>query len=265
MNEPVCLVTGAASGIGAAVARRFAASGHPVGLVDVNESGLTAMTEELGTVSGGTPVIGAVADMADASQVTAVVATVASRIGPPTVLVTCAGVSGAGRIEDLDMANWDTTMAVNVRSVVLLAQAMVPHFRESGRGSIVTVASIAALVASSGRSAYSTSKGALVALTKALAIELGPIGVRANSVCPGSVNTPFSRSVMIMRGGGDVQTGLVRSAAMHPVGHVADPDEIAAVIAFLASDDASFISGEAVVADGGMLAKMPITVPEVAQ
>jgi len=226
-----------------------------VALVDRDRVGLDSAAAALPAES----TVTVECDVADETEVDAAVDAVTRQLGPPTVLVTCAAVDGGGCLDDLTRADWDATMAVNATSAFLFARAMLPAFRRAG-GSIVTVASIAAVVSASGRLAYSASKGALVAFTKGLAMELAPLGVRANSVCPASVNTSMARAGMFLRGDGDFELGLRRTGAMHPVGHVAEADEIAAVVGFLCSDDASFVTGESVMADGGILAKMPMPV-----
>jgi len=255
------VVTGAGGGIGAAVAARLVRTGHPVALVDRDRLGLDSAAAALSAEStlAAESTVTVECDVADETDVNAAVDAVTRRLGPPTILVTCAAVDGGGLLDDLTRTDWDTTMAVNATSAFLFSRAMLPSFRQAG-GSIVTVASIAAVVSASGRLAYSASKGALVAFTKGLAMELAPLGVRANSVCPASVNTPMARAGMFLRGDGDFELGLQRTGAMHPVGHVAEADEIAAVVGFLCSDDASFVTGESIMADGGILAKMPMPV-----
>lgn len=258
--QRTCIVTGAGSGIGAAVARRLRDAGHLVGLIDRAADNLAKVAADFSPDTA-TEVV---ADVADEADVARAVETVARSLGEPTVLVTCAAVSGAvPSLRELSKETWDATFAVNVGGAMLFAREMVPYFERAG-GAIVTMASIAAFTSGPGRLVYSASKGAVVALTKALAVELGPYGVRANVICPASVDTPFSRTATEARGAGSYERGLAATAALYPVGHVASADEIAAVAQFLCSEDASFLSGAVVMADGGLMSKMPLLQPSMA-
>jgi len=222
------LVTGGGSGIGAAIVRRFAAEGASVWAMGRRREALEA--------SGGRPIAGDVADPDDRRR--ALAAT-----GPLDVLVNNAALGDAA---------WDATIAVNLTAAHRLAELAADGLAER-RGAIVNVASVAALFAGPGRPQYAVSKAALVMLTKSLAVTLGPRGVRANAICPGWVRTPMADTEMAALG--EDREAAYREATRHvPLGRPAQPDEVAAAALFLASDEASYVSGAVLTVDGGMTA-----------
>jgi meso-butanediol dehydrogenase / (S,S)-butanediol dehydrogenase / diacetyl reductase len=222
------LVTGGGSGIGAAIVRRFAAEGATVWAMGRRREPLEA--------SGGRPIAGDVADPGDRRR--ALEAT-----GPLDVLVNNAA---------LGDADWDATLAVNLTAAQRLAELAADGLA-GRRGAIVNVASVAALFAGPGEPQYAVSKAALVMLTKSLAVTLGPRGVRANAVCPGWVRTPMADTEMAALGAD--REAAYREATRHvPLGRPAQPDEVAAATLFLASAEASYVSGAVLTVDGGMTA-----------
>jgi NAD(P)-dependent dehydrogenase (short-subunit alcohol dehydrogenase family) len=186
------------------------------------------------------------------------------RYGRLDTLVTCAGIQRYGTVTETDEATWDEVFAVNVKSVYLAARFALPHLRQGGHGAIVVISSVQAHVAQPGVAAYAASKGALDSLVRAMAIDEAPNGVRVNAVCPGSVDTPMLRASArrFSDGTDDGTQSLVDDwGRAHPLGRVATPREVAEVVAFLAGDRASFITGEDIRVDGGLLATIGVALP----
>ena len=243
----VVLVTGGASGMGAASARRFAAAGATVVILDRNADGAAAVAEEIG---GSAPVVGDVSDLsfcADAVQ------TVVDRHGRLDVLVNAAGTIHRADSLGTEDADWRRVMGVNVDGMFWLCRAALPHMIAAGKGAIVNFGSIWGGVGSAGSTAYCVSKGAVHQLTRALALDHVEQGIRVNAVAPGEVNTPMLASERATPPSpADLQA---LADATIPMKRLADPDEIAAVVVFLASDDASYMTGEIVHVDAGYTAR----------
>jgi meso-butanediol dehydrogenase/(S,S)-butanediol dehydrogenase/diacetyl reductase len=228
LEGKTALVTGGGSGIGAAIARRFAAEGATVWAMGRRREQLERVSERI--VAGD---VGSADDRRRAIQAT----------GPLDVLVNNAGIGDGG---------WDDTLAVNLTGAHELC-ALAADGLAKRRGAIVNIASVAALVAGPGDPQYAVSKAGLVMLTRSLAVTLGPRGVRANAICPGWVRTPMADGEMAALGG-DVEAAYRRVTQHVPLGRPALPDEVAAAALFLASDEASYISGAVLTVDGGMTA-----------
>jgi len=243
----VVLVTGGASGMGAASARRFAAAGATVVLLDRNADGAAAVAAEIG---GPEPLVGDVSDSAFCRE--AVDATV-TRHGRIDVLVNAAGTIHRADSLGTDDADWRRVMGVNVDGMFWLCRAALPHMIEAGRGAIVNFGSIWGGVGSAGSTAYCVSKGAVHQLTRALALDHVEQGIRVNAVAPGEVNTPMLASERAAPPSAEDLQAL--ADATIPMKRLADPDEIAAVVVFLASDDASYMTGEIVHVDAGYTAR----------
>ncbi len=235
----VAIVTGGASGIGAAVVRRFAAAGHSVAVLDLNAA------EE---VAG---VIAVQADVSDEAAVRSAIDRIVSQLGTPAVLVNNAGIEIHGAVPDLSAEQWDRQIAVNLRSVFLCSKYAIPHMR--GGGAIVNVSSVHATVSWPNCPAYDAAKAGMIGLTRAMALDHGPEGVRVNAVCPGYIDTPLLRSSM--GAGGAWESAVERIAEWHPVRRIGTPDDVAEAVYFLASDAARFIAGTALVVDGGLTAR----------
>ena len=233
------LVTGAASGIGAACARRFSDEGATVTGLDLAEkpddSGCEAWVQ---------------ADVADEAAVIGAVGDAITRLGGVDVLVNAAGVLSVGGADTLDEAEWERVLGVNLKGTWLVSKHVVPHMLAAGSGSIVNLASIEGLEGFSGQTAYNVSKGGVVLLTRNMAADFGPAGVRVNCLCPGLIDTPMTSILK------DPAFAPVRDAFVgwHLLGRAGKPEEVAAAALFLASDDASFVHGAALTVDGGFTA-----------
>jgi NAD(P)-dependent dehydrogenase (short-subunit alcohol dehydrogenase family) len=257
------LVTGGSQGIGRAVVELLASRGAAVGVCGL-EADRVAETVSAIRDRGG-EALAVAADVTDRGSIADAVAATVERYGRLDTLVTSAGIQRYGTVVDTDEATWDEVFAVNVKGVYLAAQAALPHLRTSGNGSIVVVSSVQAHVTQSAVAAYAASKGALDALVRAMAIDEASTGVRVNAVCPGSVDTPMLRASarQFSDGSDDGVEGLVADwGRVHPLGRVAQPREVAEVICFLAGPGASFMTGEDVRVDGGLLASIAVALPE---
>ena len=242
----VVLITGAASGIGAATARRFASEGARLALGDVDEEKLSGVAKELGGSDG--DVSHQRVDVADRAQVESVTAAALERFGRLDVVFNNAGIGAYGRLPELDPEVWHRTIDVDLHGVFYGCRAAIPHLRRAGGGSIINTASISGLGGDSGLAAYNAAKGALVNFTRALAIDHAREGIRVNAVCPGPIDTPLAAGILANPELADEYARRV------PMGRVGKAEEIAGVVAFLASDDASYMTGAMVVVDGGLTA-----------
>ena len=239
----VVIVTGAASGIGEAAARRFSSEGASVALVDHNEMPLAKVAKELPAQL----TLAHLADVSDSEAVKAMVATVVKRFGRLDVLVNNAGVFEGGEPAEITDEQWCKVMATDLDGVFFGCRSALPHLAKTG-GSIVNTASVSGTGGDWATSPYNAAKGAVVNLTRALALDLGKKGVRVNSVCPSLTRTGMTSDMM------EDEELLAKFRERIPLGRVCEPHEVAAVIAFLASDDAGFVTGANVAVDGGVSA-----------
>ncbi|MFG2833808.1 2,3-dihydro-2,3-dihydroxybenzoate dehydrogenase [Streptomyces zaomyceticus] len=251
----VALVTGAAQGIGEAVVRALAARGATVAATD---RAAAALAESVTRLTGdrdqaGGPVVPYPLDVTDGDDVTRTVDRVERELGPVDILVNVAGILRTGPALDLTDQDWSDVFAVNTTGVFHLSRAVVAGMAARGSGSVVTVASNAAGVPRSGMSAYAASKAAAVAFTKCLGLEVAARGVRCNAVCPGSTDTPMQRA--LWDGPYGPRRVIEGDATAHrtgiPLGRIADPEDIAETVVFLASDRARHITMQDIYVDGG--------------
>jgi NAD(P)-dependent dehydrogenase (short-subunit alcohol dehydrogenase family) len=252
----VALVTGAGAGIGAAVARGFAAEGAVVALADRDGDAAEAVAAELR--SGGARTTALAVDVRRADETRRAVEDCVAELGGLDVLVNAAGVVRYAELPDLDEADWDLQLDTNLKGVFLLSRAAIPVMRERGGGAIVNFSSVQAVASQPLVAAYAASKAGVVALTKTMAIDHGRDGIRVNCVLPGSVRTPMLRQGGELFAPDDPEGELERWGAQHPIGRLIEPEEVARVVLFLASDDASAVTGAPVLTDGGLAAKIGI-------
>lgn len=240
------VITGALANIGAATAEVFAREGASVVVADIHP-GIRATADRLRASGANAAYVQA--DMTDEAAVRSLMKSAREMLGGLDILVNNAGIQREGETETLDQRDWDAHMSVNARSCFLGVKHAIPLLKESASANIVNMASAAGLKGPAGLAAYSASKGAVIAFSNTLARELGPFGIRVNAVCPGWIDTPFNRPIISRLGGAQAQREVVRSTvALRRQGM---PSEVAEVIAFLASERASFVNGQAIGIDGG--------------
>ena len=241
----VCLVTGAAAGIGEATALRLAEEGARVYLTDVQGEQLEASAKEAGRIGAGA--YARVSDVADPGACREAVADCIERFGRLDALCNIAGILRMNHALEVSVEEWNLVLAVNLTGTFFMCQAALPHLLEA-QGSIVNTSSTAALAGTAYAAAYSASKGGVLALTRSLAIEYGKQGLRANSVCPGSIKTAMgSRSVLPE----EMDFELIKRVM--PLDKARGPETVAAAIAYLASEDAAHVNGESIRVDGATL------------
>jgi NAD(P)-dependent dehydrogenase (short-subunit alcohol dehydrogenase family) len=240
----VAVVTGAASGLGRATARLLAREGATVAALDIAADGAQ---ETVGDIEAdGGEAIALRCDVSDPESVTATMKEIVSQLGPPQAVCNVAGIGKMAHTVDATYDDWQRIIAVNLTGTFLMCQAAIPHLLENG-GNIVNVASTAGIMGQPYSAAYCASKGGVVLLTKALAVEYVERGIRVNAVAPGGVDTPMLGSFAIPEGASKRLIGTL----MTPMGFV-KPDQVAGVIAFLASDDGDYMTGSIVSIDGGL-------------
>ena len=244
-NQRVAVVTGAARGIGAATARRLARDGFAVAVLDLDEGACEIVADSI-RADGGTP-LGLGVDVTDAEQVESGVARVADELGPPVVLVNNAGIIRDNLIFKMTEGDWDSVMAVHLKGAFLMTRACTAQ----KYGRIVNLSSSSAQ-GNRGQANYSAAKAGLQGFTKTLAIELGRFGVTANAVAPGFIQTDMTAATA-ERIGVPFEDFLAQAAAAVPVQRVGQPEDIAATIAFLVSQEAGFVSGQVIYVAGGPL------------
>lgn len=244
LKNKIAIVTGAASGFGACIARRYIEEGAKVVLADINYEGAARLADELGGNA-----LAVACNVTSGEQVQAAVMACVDAFGVPDVVVNNAGTTHRNQpLMDVDEATFDRVYAVNVKSIFHMVKAVVPLMRERGSGSIINVGSVAGIRPRPGLTWYNGSKGAVNLLSKSLAVELGPDGIRVNNICPVMGETALLEDFMGMP---DTPENRAKFVATIPLGRMAKPSDIAAVAVFLATDDAAFLNGVELPVDGG--------------
>lgn len=250
LQNKIALITGAGGGIGRGLARHFAAEGAKVGVFDLTREMCDETVALIGAAGGAIALPG---DVSKAADVEAAVAALVEHVGPPSVLVHNAAVMPAGTVERVSEQDWDRIFAVNVKGAYLTSRAVLPHMRRAGGGSIIFMASVTGMLGLPGIAAYSASKGALISLARAMSTDHAREGIRVNSVSPGTIDSPMLHAFAAAQS--DPARIRREFDQMHPIGRVGTIDEVARVFVFLASDEASFVTGANYTVDGGLSVK----------
>lgn len=247
----VALVTGAGNGIGRGVALRLARDGAAVGILDSDLTGCNRVADEI--EAAGTRAMALPCDVSDSAAMNRAVERLASGIAPPTIAIHSAAIMPTGTILDTTEAQWDRVHQVNVRGAYLMCREVLPHMLRVHQGSIVFISSIAGVNGLPGMAAYSSTKGALISLARAMAVDYARDGIRVNSIAPGTIDSPMLHAFVAAQA--DPEETRKAFDDVQPRGRVGTIDEVASVVAFLASDESSLINGSTVAVDGGMSIK----------
>jgi 3-oxoacyl-[acyl-carrier protein] reductase len=243
----VAIVTGAARGIGAAIAHRLAADGMSVGVVDLDEQGSERTAKEI--IENGGRAIPIGADVADERAASNAVQQTAAELGPVAVLINSAGIIRDNLIFKMSASDWDSVIDVHLRGAFMMTRAAQTHMTQARWGRIVNISSTSAL-GNRGQANYATAKAGLIGFTKTLALELGKFGVTANAIAPGFVETDMTQATAA-RQGIDYEDWKLTVARDIPVGRIGQPEDIAAVASFLCRDEAGYVSGQVIYVNGG--------------
>jgi NAD(P)-dependent dehydrogenase (short-subunit alcohol dehydrogenase family) len=247
------IITGAGSGIGEACARSLAAQGASVAVLDVRADAVERVVAELR--ADGARAVGALCDVGSEDSVASAVASASGTFGGLDAVVASAGITRSGETDGLSLEEWETVIRVNLTGAFLTLKHTLGALVAAGGGTVVTIGSVASLVAAGRASSYDASKGGVLQLTRAIAAEYADRNIRANCVCPGVVGTALAQNSQILYGSFDPGAGPATGRRTRaPMSRKADPGEIAAVVAFLCSDASSFMTGAAVPVDGGFTA-----------
>lgn len=253
LEGQICVVTGAASGIGAAIARSLARAGARIALLDRDSAGCERITAEL--VGQGADAISVSCDIASEASVNTAAARVQAELGHCYALINNAGLLRSGGLADVSLADWNTVLSINLTGYLLCARAFSRPMREAGLGSIVNVASISALFPQTGSGAYSASKAGVLLMSRQMAVEWGPQGIRSNAICPGMIRTALSAKFYEEPGFEQKRAAVTASR------RVGEPQDIADVALFLASPRSAYVNAAEIVVDGGMSSMLMDMVP----
>ncbi len=251
----LAIITGGATGIGAAAVRKYASEGFDVALLDIEKEASLQLCQENHRGS----VTFFETDVRNRQAVEASVRNAVKQFGPPTVLFSNAGIQRLSSLFELKDEDIDAVIDINLKGTLYVVAAVAAYMREAGEGSIVLMASDQVFAGKPGSIAYGASKGGVAQLAKSLSVELSSLGIRVNAICPATVKTPLTDKIFTDRGreqyNGDTEAAWKAEAASIPLGRIASPEEIANVVYFLSSDEASFMTGALVPVDGGFTAQ----------
>lgn len=257
----VAIVTGGATGIGLASARSLGQEGSTVVLFGPDLEALSTASRSLREEHiTAFPVAG---DVSDDKSVRLLIKEVQSRFDRLDIVINSAAIQPYGTVETMSETDWDRVMAINVKGIYLVAHHAISLMRESGGGAIVNVASVQGIACQTNVAAYVASKGAVLALTRAMALDHAKDGIRVNAVCPGSIDTPMLRFAASQNRGNSTEDEIIEKWGLaHPIGRVGRPEDVGAMIAFLCSAKAQFCTGGEYKVDGGLLAKIGVVLPD---
>jgi NAD(P)-dependent dehydrogenase (short-subunit alcohol dehydrogenase family) len=247
LKDKIAIVTGAGSGIGRACALALAREGARIALIGRRQDRLEAVAREIGNNA-----LVVAADVSKKPDIDRMVEQTVANFGGLNILVNNAGVLHPGTVEQVTEQQWDETFNVNVRGVWLLSRAVLPHLRKAGGGSIINIASVLGINGVRNRACYAPSKGAVVLLTKCMAIDHGHENIRVNAICPAFVETDLTAAVL--RKAPDPEAMRRERISAHPIGRLGQPQDIAGMAVYLASDESSWVTGAVFPVDGGYLA-----------
>lgn len=260
-EQKVAIVAGGSTGIGAAAARRLAAGGAAVVLCGRRPEPVARVVAELQHAGG--KVEGMAADVSNAGDVDRLIGLATETFGGVDILVNSAGIQRYGTVTETDEATWDEVMNINLKSMFLASRAEIPEMRERGGGVIVNVSSVQGIATQKGVAAYSTSKAAINGLTRSMALDHAAEQIRVVAVCPASVETPMLEwAADLFKGDHTKEQTLANWGAMHPIGRIGKPEEVAELIAFLAGPNAAFITGGEYKIDGGLCTQLAVALPD---
>jgi len=245
-SKRIALVTGGASGMGEAIAKRLAREGRKVAIVDIDGQGARRVAGEIAQAGGA--VLAICADISDKAQIADALEQIHATLGPVSILVNNAAVENFCPILEIEEDNWDRIMAVNLKGVYLLTQAALPDMIAQGWGRIVNISAYGAQIGALDMAHYTASKGGVIAMTRSLAVELGAKGITVNSVSPGFIDTPMARRAIESS---KFSVPAEQLVAGYPIPRLGQPGEIAAAVSFLASEDAGYVTGQLLGVNGG--------------
>ena len=264
LPDKVAFVTGGSKGMGFGIARALLSCGAKVAICSNDSASLeAAQAELLAGTNADDALLPLVADVSIGDEVKQAVENVVTRFGALNILVNSAGIQRYGTITDTPEKTWDEVMSVNVKGIYWSSRYAIPHIERAGGGSVINIASVQAYASQTNVAAYTASKGAILALTRAMALDCADAGIRVNAICPASIDTPMLRwAADLWKGDNTAAATIDAWGKGHPLGRVGSIEEVASVAAFLASDLCPFMTGADIKIDGGVLSKLGILLPE---
>ena len=260
LSGKAAFVTGGCKGIGFGIARTLISCGAKVTICSNDGLSLAEASKRLGA---GADLLAVEADVSKGTEVAEAVSAAMDRFGTLNIVVNAAGIQRYGTISDTPEETWDEVISVNVKGIYWSCRYAIPHLERASGGAIVNLASVQAHASQTNVAAYTASKGAIVALTRAMALDHAAAGIRVNAICPAAIDTPMLRwAADLWKGGNTAESTMAAWGKGHPVGRVGTIDEVASLAAFLASDLCPFMTGADIRVDGGVLSKLGIILPE---